>query len=228
MRLHCRIFLVSLLVAGVASAVWPASAEKVKLTVSMEVDRDVYLNTLYGEPPQIAVWLEQPKTGKIRTIWVARRAGRRWWKGKVECPVALPYWESRHRHEKSDYKGRGLLKRFIDAVSGATPTGGPFTVEIDLNAGETWDFYVEVNLSADFNAAFPQRRDDGLPDPEVNGQPSVIYKGRIETLPGQKARAVLVGRTDQWEAVDELIVDLEGITTAREIVRRVAASCMKK
>jgi len=197
---------------------------KVRVTVSMVVDKDVYLSTLYGEPPQIAVWLEQPKTGKIRTVWVARRAGRRWWKGKVECPVALPYWESRHRHEKSDYKGRGLLKRFIDAVSGATPTGGPFSVDVDLDVGESWDFYVEVNLSADFNGDFPKRRDDGLPDPEVNGQPSVIYRGRIKAQPGQKARAVLVGRTDQWEAVDEMLTDLSGLTTAKSIILEVMAT----
>ncbi len=200
-------------------------AEKVRLVFSMNINKDIYLDTVFGEPPQIAVWLEQSEGRVMRTVWVARRAGRRWWKGKVECPVALPYWESRHRQEKSEYKARGLLKRFVDAVTGATPTGGPFSVDLEMKAGEVWDFFIEVNLSADFNAAFPQRDETGLPDPEVNGQPSIIYMGKITALPGRKAVAKLIGRSDQWAPVDELLPDLEGITTAREILSNVEARC---
>lgn len=199
-------------------------AETVRLHVTMIVDKEVYLKTDFGEPPQIAVWMEQPETGKIRTVWVARRSGRRWWKGKVECPVALPYWESRHKREKSDYQERGLLKRFIDAISGATPTGGPFGVETPVAAGETWQFFVEVNLSADFNRDFPSQLMDGTPDTEVNGQPSLIYRGVIRTEPGQSAEATLLGRTDQWAAVDRIIPDLAGITTARDILSNIRAS----
>ena len=200
----------------------------VEIRVSMHVNRDIYLQTNYGDPPQLAVWKECVNTGQIKTIWVANRAGRRWWTGKVECLVALPFWESRHQHESGDYKKRGLLKRLIDAITGATPTGGIFTVSSQAENGGVWDVFIEVNVSADFNAAFPYWRSDGFPDHEGNGQPSLVYKARIEASPGLSVKPELAGRTDHWEPVDTLITDLSGITTAKKVLSDLRIDILEK
>lgn len=196
------------------------------LEFSMDVDRNVYIRSDYGEPPQLAIWLEQPGTGKIRTVWVARRSGRRLWKGKVECPTALPYWESRHKKEKSEYEARGLLERLVDAVSGATPKDGTFKVKVTVPPGSEWQYYIEMNLSGDYNVDFPSRLEDGTPDPEGNGQPSLIYKGKISGVLHASNTPQLVGRTDQWMAVDYIITDLKGIKSAKKALSNINVSCI--
>jgi hypothetical protein len=197
----------------------------VALEFLMLVDKETYEMTDFGEPPQIAVWLESPDGNRMLTVWVARRSGRQLWKGKVECPTALPLWESRHKSEKSSYKKRGLLKRLVDAISGATPTGGPFYTRIKVEKGSAWQCFVEVNLSGDFNKKFPYRHANGMPDPEINGQPSLVYKGFITAVPGRKTGLRLIGRTHQWYAIDYIIKDLQGITSARQAVTNLQVKC---
>jgi len=224
---HAYIFCILVIMVRAVSLISGTGplADDVTLTVTMNVQQDIYEDTNFGEPPQIAVWLAHPETASIRTVWVANRAGRRLWKGKFECPTALPIWESRHNQEKSDYKARGLLKRLLDAVTGATPDGGEFSVTARVPRGSSWQCYVEVNLSADFNAAFPYRDETGMPDPEVNGQPSLIYRARINAVPGQAAELELIGRSDQWVAVQDIITDLTGITSARHAVTGLRVTC---
>ena len=191
----------------------------------MKVDKETYEMTDFGEPPQLAIWLEKTTPPGIRTVWVARRSGRQLWKGKIECPTALPLWESRHKNEKSNYKKRGLLTRLIDAISGATPTGGVFSTKVKVPRGSSWNCFVEVNLSGDFNRRFPYRDENGMPDPEINGQPSLIYAGKITALPGQQSSLKLIGRTRQWVAVDYIVKNLEGITSAKDAVTDIQVFC---
>ena len=203
-----------------------ADSALVELQFSMDVQREVYKRTIYGEAPQLAIWLENPDRSMIRTVWVSQRAGRNDWKGKFHCPVALPYWESRHRFEKGRFKERNLLTRLIDAISGATPTGGLFTANTRVPEGTQWDYYIEVNVSGDYNAAFPYWSEWGTPDPEGNGQPSLIYKGSIAARPGSSDVPALIGRTDQFSPVDSFMTDLDGITTAKEILRDIQVKAL--
>lgn len=198
-----------------------ADSALVELQFTMDVQRDIYKRTIYGEAPQLAIWLENLDCSMIHTVWVSHRAGRNDWKGKFHCPVALPYWESRHRFEKGRFKERNLLIRLLDAISGATPTGGLFTAKTLVPQGTHWDYYIEVNVSGDYNAAFPYWSEWGTPDPEGNGQPSIIYKGSITARLSSSDVPALVGRTDQFSPVDTFLTDLGGITTAREILREI-------
>lgn len=226
-RFLCRIIFLTL--PGLAWMVPGAAAQdRVSLQFSMTVHESVYEQTNFGEPPQIAVWLADPQTESIRTVWVANRAGRRLWKGKFECPTALPIWQHRHRAEKSDYQARGLLKRLLDAVTGATPDGGPFSVSAAVERGSTWRCFVEVNLSADFNRDFPYRDENDMPDPEVNGQPSLVFEAEITALPGNEAALRCIGRSDQWVATGRIIPDLSGITTALDAVIDIMVCCPKE
>lgn len=199
---------------------------EVILEFSLVVCKEIYENSDFGEPPQLAIWLEQAGRGKMRTVWVARRSGRRIWKGKVECMMALPFWESRHKNERSDFRQRGLLKRLIDAITGATPKGGVFTASVRVPLGSRWEYYIEVNVSGDYNVTFPSQLEGGTPDPEGNGQPSLIYRGRITALPDSADTPELIGRTDQWIPIDYVIPDLHGITNARDVVTDMMVTCI--
>jgi hypothetical protein len=203
----------------------PRDTNLVTLHFTMMVDKETYEMTDFGEPPQLAIWLEQESPQNMRTVWVARRSGRQLWKGKIECPTALPLWESRHQHEKSDYKKRGLLKRLVDAISGATPTGGLFKAKVKVPAGTSWTCWVEVNLSGDFNHRFPYRDSNGMPDPEINGQPSLIYTAKITASPGKQSAFRLIGRSRQWLPVDYIVKDLSGITSAKKAVTDIRVFC---
>lgn len=201
-----------------------ALKDRVVLEFSMSVNQSVYEHSDFGEPPQLAIWLEQPDSGRIRTVWVSHRTGKNQWKGKIECLTALPYWKSRHEKEISSFRERSLLKRLIDALTGATPKGG-FRARIRVPRGSRWAYYIEVNVSGDFNVTFPSVLDDGTPDPDGNGQPSLIFKGEITAKPNAMDIPKLIGRTDQWVPVDTIIHDLTGITTAKDIFYELEVFC---
>ena len=195
-------------------------SNSVILIFSLFVDQDAYELTNYGDAPQLAIWLENEDSNQVRTVWVSHRAGKNDWKGKVECPVALPYWNSRHHFEKSGFRERNFITRVIDAITGATPTGGEFTQEIIVSKNSRWDYFIEVNVSGDYNASFPYWSKTGMPDSEGNGQPSLIYSGKIIADGHSTDEPELIGRTDQRHPVTQLNHDLSGITTARKLVTK--------
>jgi len=86
---------------------------------------------------------------------------------------------------------------------------------------------LEVNVSGDYSVRFPSLTDEGLSDRYGNGQPSLVYQGSIEAIEGARSEPVLVGRTDQHEAVGELHQDLDEITTARELLKKIQVSCKR-
>jgi hypothetical protein len=191
----------------------------VTLTLSLELNRRVYEYSDYGEPPQIAVWLEQPQKKVIRTLCVTYRTGKGMWQGRVDCPVSLPYWESRYMEEILLRGIRGPAVPVPDAISRATPKQ-KLIIKTTIPPGSEWTYFIEVNCSADYNRAFPAVFDAGFPDPFGNGQPSIVYRGRIKAVPGQTGSPEIVGRTDQLDPVDTLITDISGITNAKELFKK--------
>src|SRR5210317_453140 len=51
----------------------------------------IYLST-FAEPPQFAIWVENPKTKDCKTVFVTNRVSFGDWEGKADVPVALPLW----------------------------------------------------------------------------------------------------------------------------------------
>jgi len=196
-------------------------SNSVAIEFSLFVNQDEYELTNYGEAPQLAIWLENRDSTQVRTVWVSHRAGKNDWKGKVECPVALPYWNSRHRFEKSEFQARNFIKRVIDAITGATPTGGKFTQKVWVPKNSRWDYFIEINVSGDYNSFFPYWSKDGMPDSEGNGQPSIVYGGKIIADGRSISDPEIIGRTEQRYKVDVLIPDLKGITTAGNLITSV-------
>jgi hypothetical protein len=185
---------------------------EIKLVFSMKINDKAYQHTSYGEPPQIAIWIENIDSNIRHTIWVTHCAGTNQWRGKVSCPVALPVWENQHRLE---------TKSRTDVISGATPASGLFTVATRVSVGSRWNYFIEVNAAGDYNKSFPYWSVSGSPDTEGNGQPSIIYKGFIAADGKDQDEPDLFGRSDQRRKQVIPKTDLAGIDTARDLLQNI-------
>ena len=195
-------------------------SNNVILEFSFNINSETYQQTNYGEPPQLAIWIETLDSKIIKTTWVTRRAATNDWRGKIECPVALPYWESKIE-TKIQFNTRGKRNTHLDAVSGATQKEGRFSASILVPRNSSWKYFIEVNASSDYNKVFTYWSKEGLPDSQANGQPSLVYGGRIIADGVSPDIPVLIGRTQQRHAVDSLSNDLSGITTAKHLIEEI-------
>jgi hypothetical protein len=191
----------------------------VSLQFSFVVVKDVYQKTNFGQPPQMAIWIENLDTSIVKTVWITHRTAKQDWKGKVECPVSLPIWEYRIKLKKKTAAGT-VRKSNVDAVSTATPKEGKVVASMLVPKDSQWNYYIEVNVSADYNKTFTYWSQDGLPDSEANGQPSIIYSGNIIADLKSRSIPVLIGRTNQGHAVTTISKDLSGITSAKHLIKK--------
>jgi hypothetical protein len=198
-------------------------ARPVILHFSLSLDPDIYKQSHYKKPPQFAIWLEEVAGAEIRTVWVTEKTGTGSWGGRIVRPVSLPYWVSRWKKETGSSRSPTPGNPAVDALTGATPAQD-LACETQVSAGSRWYYYIEINVSGDYNDSFAAVSKDGKRDKNGNGQPSIIYKGQITALPGRQNTPRLVGRTDQFESVDRIIEDLEGISAAKDLFSEIVVT----
>ncbi|MBN2180285.1 MAG: hypothetical protein JW715_00115 [Sedimentisphaerales bacterium] len=199
----------------------------VAMTFSLDLNRRIYEDSTWGDPPQLAIWLRNCADQSTRTVMVTYRTASGDWVGKVECSVALPYWIGFYNRQTGTKGPPTWDNPAADAVTCATPIAS-WTTAVDVPRGSKWEVFVEVNVSGDFNADFPSFSRDGFTDRYGNGQPSLVYHGYIEAADGATVRPSLLGRTEQYEPVDQVISNLDGITTAKEILQTILVSCAEE
>jgi hypothetical protein len=204
-----------------------SDTNQVVLEFNFDINREVYQKTNFGDPPQLAIWIENLDSGIVKTVWVSRRTAKQEWKGKIECLVSLPYWEYRTAMKNDESPTRDIRDPDIDAVSGATPFEGRFSASILVPKESQFIFYIEVNVSADYNNTFTYWSKDGLPDSEANGQPSIVYRGQIVADGKSHSIPILLGRTEQRRVAIGLTEDLEGITTAKHLLGNIQVRSMR-
>jgi hypothetical protein len=198
-----------------------SDSNRVNLEFSFDINKEIYQKTNFGDPPQIAIWIKSIDTMMLKTVWVTNRAGKNDWKGKIECPVALPFWEAETGLASRIFASLEERKSEFDAVTGATPKKGRFSAGIKVSRYSSWEYFIEVNVSADYNQSFPYWSKEGVPDSEANGQPSLVYSGRITADGNSRDIPVLIGFTEQRHAVDTLSTDINSITTANQLVNNI-------
>ncbi len=198
---------------------------EIALLFSIQQEREIYEKSDYGEPPQFAIWLENKESGEIQTVFVTYRTATGDWEGKAECPVSLPAWIGAWRNETDRNDFPTVKNPAADAVTGATPQEKEFSVTVSIAENSNWFYYIEMNVSTDYNPAFP-RFSDGWFDFQGNGQPSIIYRGEITGTPGERSTPKLIGRTEQGYFSPEINHDLKGIDSAKDVFSKINVICI--
>jgi hypothetical protein len=182
----------------------------------------IYLST-YSEPPQFAIWLENPKTGQCRQVFVTYRVSRGDWEGKADVPVALPRW-------KAIFRDGGNRERSDDeiAISGATPREDYFRVRAEVPPGSEWICWIEMNLAGDFNEYYPQfNRVTKEEDEFACGQPALLYRAEIKAEAG-KSYTPVPALMSLWEEGKNRLAPIDNtITTAPNVFDEISIALIR-
>lgn len=196
---------------------------KTQLEFKIHINEERVLQSVYGESPTFAIWIENPETGEAKTIFVTNRAGVDDWEGKVNVPTALPKWSSINSEEtKTDKEDLG-----VDAVTGATPQPGYFTTRARVNPGSKWVCWIEMNLAGDYNEHYREFDEVTKKTDEYgNGQPAIVYKADIEAVIGNSIVPEVAGMSVLNEK-EEIIKPLKGITSALDVFDEIIIAVVK-
>lgn len=212
-----------IIVAGLVLYAYRGTRGKIDIKFRIHINQQLVQESVFGESPTFAIWLEDPSTGRCRTVYVTRRAAVGDWEGKAAVPSALPCWFRVYKEEHQTAKLPGIEQQAPMAVTGATPEPGYFVTRVRVNAGTTWRCWIEVNLSGDYNDHYREYdREARTMDEYGNGQPALIYSALIHATVADAVEGTVV--TPEIEGMclpdatpDSLIRPLTGITTALSV-----------
>jgi hypothetical protein len=198
-------------------------AGKTYIVFDIRQNLDVIRHSLIGAPPQFAIWLEDPDTRQLRTVFVTRSSAKGKWVGKTRCPVALPRWFDVFKEEFESADLPNYKNPLPDALSGATPKSETFSVEVEVEPGSRWVCWIEMNLAGDFNDVYRPRDDERkIIDIHLSGQPPLLYTAEISAVPGEQATPRLVAQSAlDGRGKAELQAVGRGVTTAKDVFSRV-------
>ena len=156
--------------------------------------------------PQVACWIETEDGTYVDTVYVTSKVARKSWYAAPSSgrPEALPVWS--HARNQSPV---------IDSITGATPAGGVHREALIASDAKSGVYIVklEVNISYDYNERYT-RSNSG-----VNGQPSVVYSGKLKLGGGQSDAVLAPLGTGSVDGSDGgITLGTQGITTALDLV----------
>lgn len=199
---------------------------KAEIEFKIHINEELVMESVYGESPTFAIWIENPKSGEVKTIFVTNRAGQNDWEGKVNVP-ALPLWTKINELESEQHGFKEPSYGDVDAISGATPTPGYFTVRANAKPDSVrWFCWIEMNLAGDYNDYYKEFDEETkITDEYANGQPALVYRATVYPEIGNVFIPEIVGMsvTDS----DEMIQPLYGITTATDIFDEIIISVVR-
>lgn len=199
--------------------------EKNELIFTFHQSRDIYDNSTFGEPPQFAIWLEEQESHTVKTVYVTFKTGTGEYEGKIECPVSLPVWIGAYRQETGLDDFPRPWEPFFDGVTGATPKIEDVKISVEVQKETSWFYFIEMNVAGDYTQHYPYISSKKKIDDHGNGQPSVIYKGKITSRIGETSKPELIGRSDQYYFTTQINPDLDNIESAKEVFSKIMVSC---
>lgn len=195
-------------------------------------DFPLFLGIKKKNPPQIAVWLEDPEGNYLSTIYATHKIATQSWQasGGNRRKEALPHWCYSRGVKYDDGLYLPTKKEpLTDGISGATPSE---SFDIKLRAANTLKRFIvkiEINHSTDFNEAFPKSAREGEANysggKEGSGQPAVVYAAFVDLSSGKEAvEANLIGHSSPDGTSGNIHENTSGLTTALHIVKRITVT----
>ena len=191
--------LLSVIIAGIVIArTWGRTLIQIDIHQNKKI---IHLSN-FAEPPQFAIWLENPLTKETKTVFVTRRVAKGDWEGKANVPVALPLWSKLFMGNKNQGDATLSEKRSEMAITGATPKSDYFSVRVEVKPDSEWICWIEMNLAGDFNDAFPEVDLKTLREDEFsNGQPALIFKADIKAIVNMKFTPEIISQSTWTKGV---------------------------
>ncbi|MDR1861215.1 MAG: hypothetical protein LBR06_09890 [Bacteroidales bacterium] len=200
--------------AGAVSlaVIYIRNLNKVQIEFNIHINRQaIYLST-YSEPPQFAIWLENPASHKLKQVFVTNRAGVGDWEGKADVPVAVPHWSAVFRHNVAGDDDDELV------VSGATPRDEYFRINAAVRPNSEWTVWIEMNLAGDYNEWYPQfNRETHEEDEFACGQPALLYRADIKAVKGAEYTPHLEAMS-LWENGNTRLAPVDSTITSAHTV----------
>ena len=201
---------------------------KTELEFLIHINEELVKQSVFGESPTFAIWLEDPDTGETHTVFATRRVATGDWEGKRDVPGALPVWSEIHQAEqlRKNQKTEAVLDDVIS--TGATPLPGYFRSRVRIAPGSTWICWIEMNLAGDFNESFPEYNPETQTEDEYStGQPALLLKAEIEAVKDRMVVPEISGMC-VFDTENKVMVEpLHGITTAAEVLDEISISVVK-
>jgi len=217
--------LLALIIAGVlVIRTWGRTVIQVDIHQNKKL---IHLST-FAEPPQFAIWLENPETRELKTVFVTHRVAAGDWEGKANVPVALPQWFKQFRGNENPAKEPGSARGSEMSISGATPKDDYFSIRVEVEPGSSWICWIEMNLAGDFNDAFPEfDREEHMEDEFSNGQPALLFRADIKAMEDMQFNPSLAGQSVWDKGVARVEPVSNGITTAKEVFDEIQISIIR-
>ena len=217
-----------LIVFIMAGAVVARTWGRTVIQFDIHQDKKIIHLSNFAEPPQFAIWLENPATKELKTVFVTHRVAKDDWEGKANVPVALPLWYQLFRGSKNDKEATQQKKRSEMAITGATPKADYFSLRIEVEPGSEWICWMEMNLAGDFNDAFPEVDLKTLREDEFsNGQPALVFRADVKASEGLKFTPVIISQSTWVNGVVDVEPVNGGITTAKKVFDDISISVIK-
>ena len=223
------IILVARIKRSCGEVVSPASG---RTLIEFDIRQDIELSllTAFAEPAQFAIWLEEPVSHRLQTVFVTYRSGSGDWLGTADRPSSLPRWFEVFQEETNSPGLPSLDNPAPIAVTGATPQEEHFTTSVEVKPGSRWLCWIEVNLSGDFNSDYQQYDEKAkTSDEDFCGQPALIYRGEITAIPGIQIVPELYGQSVLNSPDGKTVQPVSnGVTTAKGIFKSIKIRVIKK
>jgi hypothetical protein len=217
-----------ILVIIIAAILIVRTMGRTEIQVDIHQNKELIHLSTFAEPPQFAIWLENPATKELKSVFVTHRVAIGDWEGKANVPVALPQWFRLFRGDASSGKVPDSGKGSDLVISGATPKADYFSIRVEVKPESEWICWIEMNLAGDFNDAFPEFDSESLTEDEFsNGQPALLFKANVRAVEDMKYTPEIEAQSIWDDGSVRIEPVSEGITTARNVFDTIMVSVIR-
>jgi hypothetical protein len=216
------------IIGGLVLFAYARTWNKTEIEFLLHINEALVRQSVYGESPTFAIWLEDPDNGQTYTVYATRRVATGDWEGKKDVPEALPLWSEINKTEKNNRSGDAGMAGDEMVTTGATPLPGYFRTRVRVTPGSRWICRIEYNLSGDYNETYPQYNPETHAEDEWGtGQPALLLQAEIEATNGRVVVPEIAGMC-VFDSTGKVTVEpLSGITSATGVLDEVSITVVK-